>query len=85
MLGVTGNGLVEADARQLSFDDVEGPDWHDAGGAVDAIRERFCDAAIGPASSVGRRGLRVKRQGEAPWGPPGAQSDGEKSGEMPGN
>ena len=80
-----GHGLVEADARQLSFDDVEGPDWHDASGAVDAIRERFGDAAIGPASAVGRRGLRVKRRGEAPWGPPVVQSDDEKSGEMPGN
>jgi DNA polymerase IV len=80
LLGVTGNGLVEAGARQLSFDDLDGPDWHDASDAVDAIRERFGDAAIGPASSVGRRGLRVKRRGEAQWGP-----DDEKSGEMPGN
>jgi DNA polymerase IV len=80
LLGVTGNGLVEAGARQLTFDDVDGPDWHDASGAVDAIRERFGDAAIGPASSVGRRGLRVKRRGEAQWGP-----DDERSGEMPGN
>ena len=80
LLGVTGSGLVEADARQLSFDDVGGPDWHDASGAVDAIRERFGDAAIGPASSVGRRGLRVKRRGDGQWGP-----DGERSGEMPGN
>jgi DNA polymerase IV len=80
LLGVTGNGLVEAGARQLSFDDVDGPDWHDASDAVDAIRERFGDAAIGPASSVGRRGLRVKRRGEAQWGP-----DDQRSGEMPGN
>jgi DNA polymerase IV len=80
LLGVTGHGLVEAGARQLTFDDVDGPDWHDASGAVDAVRERFGDAAIGPASSVGRRGLRVKRRGEAQWGP-----DDEKSREMPGN
>ena len=85
LLGVTGNGLVEADARQLSFDDVDGPAWHDASGAVDAIRERFGDAAIGPASSVGRQGLEVKRRGDAPWGPDSAPPEGEKSGEMPGN
>jgi DNA polymerase IV len=80
LLGVTGSGLVEAGARQLSFDDVEGPDWHHASGAVDAIRQRFGDAAIGPASSVGRRGLRVKRRGDGQWGP-----DAAEAGEMPGN
>ena len=80
LLGVTGNGLVEAGARQLSFDDVDGPDWHEASDAVDAIRQRFGDAAIGPASSVGRRGLRVKRRGDGQWGP-----DGQESGEIPGN
>ena len=64
-----------------------GPDWHDASGAVDAIRERFGDAAIGPASSVGRRGLRVKRRGRRASGAPTGRGgpDGEKSGEMPGN
>ena len=80
LLGVTGSGLVEAGARQLSFDDVEGPDWHHASGAVDAIRQRFGDSAIGPASSVGRRGLRVKRRGDGQWGP-----DAAEAGEMPGN
>jgi DNA polymerase IV len=69
LLGVSATGLVEAGARQLSFDDAAGPDWHEASGAVDAIRERFGDAAIGPASTVGERGLRVKRRGDAPWGP----------------
>lgn len=80
LLGVTGSGLVEAAGRQLSFDDVEGPDWHDASGAVDAIRDRFGDTAIGPASAVGRRGLRVKRRGDGQWGP-----DAAESGESPGN
>jgi DNA polymerase-4 len=80
LLGVTGSGLVEAAGRQLSFDDAEGPDWHDASGAVDAIRERFGDGAIGPASAVDRRGLRVKRRGDGQWGP-----DAAESGEPPGN
>ena len=73
LLGVTGSGLVEAAARQLSFDDVEAPDWHEASGAIDAIRARFGDAAIGPASSADRRGLRIKRRGDGQWGPDTAE------------
>jgi len=37
--------------------------------AVDAIRERYGTAAVGPAAVVGARGLRVKQLGDAPWGP----------------
>jgi DNA polymerase-4 len=69
LLGVTASGLVEAAVRQLTFDDEDGPSWHDASGAVDAIRERFGSQAIGPASAVGPGGLRVKRQGDTQWGP----------------
>jgi DNA polymerase IV len=69
LLGVTASGLVEAGARQLTFDDASRPSWHEVSGAVDAIRARFGGRAIGPASAVGRRGLRVKQRGDAPWGP----------------
>jgi DNA polymerase-4 len=69
LLGVTASGLVGGTGRQLSFDDLGGPAWHEASGAVDAIRERFGDRAIGPASAVGRHGLRVKRRGDGQWGP----------------
>lgn len=69
LLGVTGSGLVDAAARQLTLDDAVGADRHDASGAVDAIRARFGPSAIGPASSVDQRGLRVKRRGDAQWGP----------------
>ncbi|MBN2622742.1 MAG: DNA polymerase IV [Acidimicrobiales bacterium] len=77
LLGITGSGLVEAGARQLSFDEIGGPAWHEASGAVDAIRERFGDRAIGPASAVGQRGLRVKRRGDAQWGPDDPPVNGE--------
>jgi DNA polymerase-4 len=76
LLGVSASGLVAAAARQLSFDEVEGPAWHEASGAVDAIRERFGDGAIGPASAADDRGLRVKRRGEGQWGPD--QPSGER-------
>ena len=40
-----------------------------AAGAVDDIRDRFGTLAIGPASSVGRNGLRLVRPGAQQWGP----------------
>jgi DNA polymerase-4 len=70
LLGVGVSGLADQAARQLSFDDlVEGRPGADPSGAVDRIRRRFGDGAIGPASAVGPDGLRVKRRGNAPWGP----------------
>jgi DNA polymerase-4 len=69
LLGVTATGLVQSGARQLTFDDAAGTPWHEASGAVDAIRQRFGDTAIGPAVTVGEGGLHIKRRGDAPWGP----------------
>jgi DNA polymerase IV len=40
-----------------------------AASAVDEIRGRFGAMAIGPASSVGRSGLRLVRPGAQQWGP----------------
>jgi DNA polymerase IV len=69
LLGVSVSGLVAGAARQLSFDDAAAADWHEASGAVDAIRDRFGDRAIGPASAAGPAGLRVPRKGQQQWGP----------------
>jgi DNA polymerase-4 len=69
LLGVSVSGLVSGASRQLTLDDAGGPSWHEASGAVDAIRERFGSDAIGPASTVGEGGIRVKRTGQNPWGP----------------
>jgi DNA polymerase-4 len=69
LLGVTVSGLLEGAGRQLSFDDAGAADWHEASGAIDAIRERYGTGAIGPAAAVGRDGLRVKRRGDGQWGP----------------
>lgn len=71
--GLSGQGHQSAGA-QLSFD-LEGepghvrPSWRDATEAVDAVRERFGDASVGPATLVGPGGIRVKRQGDTQWGP----------------
>jgi DNA polymerase-4 len=72
LLGVSVTGLVAGATRQLSLEDAAGPSWHEASGAVDAIRERFGDAAIGPASIIGPAGLRPARRGQQQWGPDGA-------------
>jgi DNA polymerase-4 len=41
----------------------------DLDAAVDAIRERYGVASVGPAALVGASGLRVKQVGDSPWGP----------------
>jgi hypothetical protein len=59
----------------LSLDDLldERPDedhqWQLAEETVDAIRKRFGTTAIGPASAVSERGLRVVQRGAQQWGP----------------
>jgi DNA polymerase-4 len=71
LFGVSLSNLDAGGARQLSLDDVEGPGWQEASTAVDAVRRRFGDRSLGPAALVGEGGLRVKRQGDAQWGPTG--------------
>ena len=72
LLGVSGSGLVDGATRQLAlFDETgeAGPGWDEASVAIDSIRERFGDTAIGPAVLAGPGGLRVKRGGDQQWGP----------------
>ena len=78
LLGVSTSGFGTP-AVQLSMDDLfaGGPstdeEWVTASGTIDAIRERFGETAIGPASAIsqapGRRGLRLVRPGAQQWGP----------------
>jgi DNA polymerase-4 len=75
LLGVHASNFG-APAEQLSFDELQAvapapaaADWVDASAAIDAIRQRFGDAAIGPASTVSPRGLRLVRRGAQQWGP----------------
>ena len=79
LLGVHASNFGEP-VEQLRLDDLlgapgDGPsdappaDWTEASAAIDAIRERFGDTAIGPASTVSSRGIRIVRKGAQQWGP----------------
>ena len=79
LLGISGSNFGEP-AEQLSLDHLVGglddtgptlqpPDWTSASDAIDAIRERFGNTSIGPASAVSERGLRLTRRGAQQWGP----------------
>jgi DNA polymerase-4 len=91
LLGVSVSGLAEQATRQLTLDDAEEQDraggggdeasrWSEASYAMDRIRARFGDAAIGPASVASDRGLRVKRRGDQQWGPGDEGVDEEDEG-----
>jgi len=78
LFGISVSNLVEVAPEQLSFDDVASAGdvpgsaaWDDASRAVDAIRERFGEAAVGPAVLADGEGLRLKRPGDTQWGPRG--------------
>jgi DNA polymerase IV len=62
-------------AEQLQFDDLHDPAaaragrWSDASRAIDDVRERFGEAAIGPASALSSGRIRLVRAGAQQWGP----------------
>ncbi len=71
LLGVSTSNFADP-ARQLSLLDQVGdresePDR--TAGAIDEIRDRFGAAAIGPASSLQGRRIRIVRPGAQQWGP----------------
>jgi DNA polymerase-4 len=70
LLGVSASNLVERPARQLSLEEASAP-WDEATRAVDEVRRRFGEDAVGPASMVGKEGLHLKRRGDQQWGPGG--------------
>ena len=70
LLGLSVSNLVAATGRQLSLDEASaGGSGDDVAEAVDRVRARFGEAAVGPASLVGREGLKLRRQGDQQWGP----------------
>jgi DNA polymerase IV len=70
LLGVSVSNLSDDATRQLTLDEAVREDgWEEADRAIDDIRARFGRQAIGPASSLGETGLRVKQRGDQQWGP----------------
>ena len=74
LLGVSASNF-STQFQQLSLDDLlddrldDHHQWQLAEETIDAIRKRFGTAAIGPASAVGDRGLRLVYRGAQQWGP----------------
>jgi DNA polymerase-4 len=75
LLGVSCSHLGPPPARQLELLDEGGAAPTDphrlAADAIEDIRRRFGDGAVGPATLATERGLRVKRKGDTQWGPTG--------------
>lgn len=70
LLGVSASQLVDPPEEQLSLDEPSDErEWDAAEQTIDAIRSRFGNAAIGPASAVEGAGLRLVRRGAQQWGP----------------
>lgn len=90
LLGIAVSGLAPAGgpSRQLAFGEDgsqgqadhgprpehDGQGWLDVEAAVGAIRARYGQASVGPATLVGRDGLTVKKRGDTHWGPEDAES-----------
>jgi DNA polymerase-4 len=67
LFGISLGNLSDAADEQLTLEGGDARD--DASRAVDAIRERFGESAVGPAVLVDADGLHLKRQGDTQWGP----------------
>jgi DNA polymerase-4 len=77
--GQAGQAVLGADpGEQMVLDlhlERDGPDagtpagWQAATGAVDEVRRRFGEAAVGPAALLVGSRLRLKRRGDTQWGP----------------
>jgi len=50
--------------------------WAAAADAIDAIRDRFGETAVGPAALIGESGLSLKRRGDQQWGPSAPSRNG---------
>jgi DNA polymerase-4 len=84
LLGLSASGLAPAAGEQLSLEQAAGG-WRAAAGAIDEIRLRFGDAAVGPATLAGGASLRVKRAGDTQWGPAAAAAEARRRrGQEPG-
>lgn len=80
LLGVSASNFGERCQQLGLFDEATVADPTRSAAAVDRIRQRFGTTSIGPASSLGGRGLRIVRQGARQWGPDQSSDPEEESG-----
>lgn len=70
LLGLSVSNLSTPPAEQLTLDAATSDAAADrAAAAVERVRERFGDAAVGPAALLDGGGIRLKRAGDTQWGP----------------
>jgi DNA polymerase-4 len=74
-----GGPVARGEVGPVARSEVDAVARSEVDSAIGAIRQRYGAAAVGPAAVVGPKGLRVKRVGDAPWGP-GISDDEEPSG-----
>jgi DNA polymerase IV len=83
LLGVSCSNFGHRSEQLGLFDDVSSSASPTrSAAAIDEIRDKFGVAAIGPASSITGRGLRVVRKGAQQWGPdqvPGRDEESDTS------
>ena len=70
LLGVSVSNLLEGRGEQLSLGEGgDDPSDEVLAEAVEKVRLRFGDRAVGPGSLLGAHGVEAKRQGDQQWGP----------------
>ncbi len=70
---------LDLDGRAGGGDDHGDRSWHEASRAIDAIRGRYGDRSVGPATLLGPDGVGVKRPGDTQWGPAAGGEPGDPS------
>ncbi|HVE46479.1 MAG TPA: hypothetical protein VNA57_07005, partial [Acidimicrobiales bacterium] len=81
LLGLSASNLVDRQAEQLTFDEPDGggstrgdgPAPAPVAQAIDDVRRRFGDGAVGPAALIRGGRLALKRPGDQQWGPSAPQ------------
>ena len=73
LLGVSASNLVPRPATQLTLEEGDRGErrWQGVGRAVEEVRRRYGDGALGPAALLDeeRGGVRLRRLGDQQWGP----------------
>ena len=80
--GVASRGSQVGDRLARAHQEAERiqQSWGSVTAAIDATRARYGGSSVGPASLVGAEGLRVRRRGDAQWGPGGVSEAGSDDG-----